>query len=121
MAPMQGERSIRGAKRGRRSVEGIDAGMETTQQRIRRRSATWREEFLFIGLDVIDDLLLLQPVILSAGTKETERGAPIGSHRGLVPFPRFIGLQVAKETFGRLKDEEIDLQDIAQGIQDLKV
>jgi hypothetical protein len=32
MATMQGKRRIRGAKRGRRRIEGIDAGMETTQQ-----------------------------------------------------------------------------------------
>jgi hypothetical protein len=82
---------------------------------------TRREEFLFVGLDVIDDLLLLQPIILSAGTKETERGTPVGSHRGLVPFPGFIGLQVAKETLGRLEDEEIDLQHIAEGIKDLEM
>ena len=42
VATMQGERRIRGSKGSRRSVEGINAGMETAQQRIRSGATTRR-------------------------------------------------------------------------------
>ena len=121
MAAMQREGSIGSAQGNRRCVESVDPGMDTSQQRRVGRATTRREKFFLIGLDIVDDLVLLQSVILTAGTKQAERGAVFGLVFGVVPFPGLIGLQVAEESLGRLEHEEIDLEHIAEGREDLQV